>query len=284
MVADLSLVDETFDTNITSSYFLSIQVCLDGFSFSTLDPVRNKYIQFKYFSFSNAKTDDLTALSERIFEQNQLLNLPFRKVFVLLPSFYSTLVPSGLFKPEEAEKWIYFTHQIPSGNKILYTPMKLADAWNIFVSPEPIIQLFQRQYPEPVFFHQYVPIAETKLAISRPGVGRNQVILNLQNNYFDMVVLERNNLKLCNTFEINGEQDLIYFTLFVFDQLQLPSDSTETLVIGSHPHSGTILQTLRKYIKHIKQPGLPGGFQYSYLFKNIPGHKFYNLFSMPSCV
>jgi hypothetical protein len=284
MIPNFSVVDETYDSNITSSYFLSIQASLDGFSFSTLDPVRNKYIQFKHFELKNIKNEEFTNLIEQIFEQNDLLNLPHKKVFILLPTPYSTLVPSGLFTPEEAEKWLTFTHQVPSNQEIVYTRMKLTDAWNVFAIPETTKELFKRQFPEPMFFHQYIPIAETKLAISRPGIGRNLVIINLQNRYFDLVVLEKNNLKLCNTFEINGETDLIYYTLFVFEQLQLIPTTTEVQLIGSHPDFEKIKQMLAKYIKHVKQPGLPGGFQYSYLFKEIPGHKFYNLLSLPSCV
>lgn len=162
--------------------------------------------------------------------------------------------------------------------------MKLSDAWNVFSIPSNIRELFARQFPEPHFLHPYIPVAETKLTVNRPGPGRNQVVISLQQKYFDMVVLEKNNLKLCNSFEINGANDLIYFTLFVFEQLDITPASTDIQVIGSHPDKDAILNTLRKYIKHVKQPGLPGGFQYSYLFKDVPGHRFFNLLSLPACV
>ncbi len=284
MVPDLSLVDETFDTNITSSYFLSIQVCLDGFSFSTLDPVRNKYIQFRYFSFSNVKASELPKLAEQIFEENLLLNLPFKKVFVLIPSPFATLVPSGLYRSAEGPKWLNFTHQVPSDYQIVSAQMKLADAWNIFAIPNLMYNLFRRQYPEPHFLHQYVPMTETRLAISRPGSSRSQIFINIQNQHFDLIVLEKNNLRLCNTFEIKGENDLIYYTLFVFEQLQLTPGTTEVQVIGTHPEHQKIEQSLKKYIKHVKYPGLPDGFQYSYLFKDVSGNKFHNLLSLASCV
>ncbi len=284
MIPKLSLVDETYDTSITLSYFLSIQVCLDGFSFSTLDPVRNKYIQFKYFSFEKATENDLPDISEKIFEQNELLNLPYKKVFVLNPTRFATLVPTGVFKPEEAEKWLNFTHEVPPGYTTLHAQMKLSDAWNIFAIHEKIKELFLRQFPDPVFLHQYIPMTETRLAVSRPGTSRSMVIINLQQKHFDLAVLEKNNLKLCNSYEINGENDLLYFTLLVFDQLQIIPASTEVLVTGKHPQKEVIIGNLKKYIKHVKQPGLPGGFQYSYLFKDVAGDQFQNLLSLPSCV
>ncbi len=284
MVPDLSVVDETYDTTITSSYFLSIQASLDGFSFCTLDPVRNKYVQFRHFEFRETEEDNFLPAIEQIFENNELLNLPYKKVFVMVPSPVSTLVPSGLFQQEEAYKWLSFTHQIPLGHDITFSRMKLADAWAIFSLPKRVKELFKRQFPEPAFLHQYVPMTETKLAISRPGSSKTQIIINIQNHFFDLVVLEKNNLKLCNSFEITGEDDLIYYTLFVLDQLQLAPSVSEVLILGSHPRYYEIKKALEKYIKHVKQPGLPSGFQYSYLFRDVPGHKFNNLFSLAGCV
>jgi hypothetical protein len=284
MIPDISVVDETYDTTITSSYFLSIQASLDGFSFCTLDPVRNKYVQFRHFKLQNLTSEELPEIAEQIFEDNDLLNLPYKKVFILVPSPVSTLVPAGLFHAEEAPEWLSFTHQIPSANDIAYTKMKMADACTIFAIPERLKELFKRQFPEPLFFHQYVPMTETKLAISRPGTSKSQIILNIQNHFFDVVVLEKNNLRLCNTFEINGEDDLIYFTLFVFEQLQIPPTTADVQLLGNHPRMGEIKQKLGKYIKHVKQPGLPSGFQYSYLFRDVPGHQFHNLFSLAGCV
>jgi hypothetical protein len=285
MVPDLSIVDETFDANISSSYFLSIQASLDGFSFSILDPIRNKYIQFSSYALQDHITEaDLPKLTNKVFEENELLNLPFKKVFILIPTRYSTVVPSGLFNHEEASQWLFFTHQVPSNYKVVSSQMKLADAWNIFAIPATLYDIFERQFPEPIIFQQYVPMTESKLAISRPGMGKIQFIINLQKDYFDVVVIENNNLKLCNSFQIKGKNDLLYYTLFIFDQLQLSPSKTDVQITGYHHNFNEIKQTIEKYVKHVKFPGLPSGFQYSYLFKSVPGHRYYNLLTLASCV
>ncbi|MFP4019583.1 MAG: DUF3822 family protein, partial [Bacteroidales bacterium] len=46
---DFSFADETLDLNRSSSYILSIQIYLNGFSFSILDTVRNKYSLLKHY-------------------------------------------------------------------------------------------------------------------------------------------------------------------------------------------------------------------------------------------
>ncbi|MFW6352211.1 MAG: DUF3822 family protein, partial [Bacteroidota bacterium] len=83
MVPDLSVIDETYDSTITASYFLSIQASLDGFSFCTLDPVRNKYVQFRHFELKDVEKDEFSSAVENLFENNEFLNLPYKKVFIL---------------------------------------------------------------------------------------------------------------------------------------------------------------------------------------------------------
>jgi hypothetical protein len=284
MDSEISVIDETFDSHITSSYFLSIQVSLDGFSFCSIDPVTNKYLQFRHIKTGPIKDGELADKLNKIFEQTHLLNLPYKKVFVLFSSPCSTLVPAGIFKPEHALNWLSFCHKIPKGHTTLHTKMKLADAWNVFSVPQSVIQLFKRQFPEPLFFHQYSPMVETKLAVNRFGEGQNLVLINLQTDCFNIAVLEKNNLILCNSFKIKGDKDLLYFTLFVFEQLQLSPRTTEVLLTGWHPDFQSTTQSLTKYIKNIKLAGQPGSFQYCPYFKEVSGTRFHNLLSLASCV
>ena len=82
---NISIIDETFDENISSSYFLSIQFSLDGFCFCTLDPIRNKYIQFQKQEWSKLGSSELVLNEFKAFYDSSLiLKLPFRKVLATL--------------------------------------------------------------------------------------------------------------------------------------------------------------------------------------------------------
>ncbi len=284
MDTEISVIDDTFDSTITSSYFLSIQVALDGFSFCTIDPVRNEYIQFCHIKTEAAQKEEIAEVLESVFKQFNLLNLPFKKVFILYSTPWATLVPSGIFDTKEGREWLSFCHQIPDDHAILHTKMKLADAWNVFAVPQKIVELFQRQFQAPLFFQEYTPMVETRLAINRYGAGQNLVLINLQPKCFNITVLEKNNLKLCNTFKIGGESDLLYFTLFVFEQLKLPPRYTQVLISGGHPSFQSASTQLAKYIKNIKPAERPANFQYSPIFREVSGTRFHNLLSLSSCV
>ncbi len=61
---DIVFIDETFDINQTKNYNISIQAGLNGYSFSVIDPVRNKYILLKHIAFKGEMTTRL--LEEKI--------------------------------------------------------------------------------------------------------------------------------------------------------------------------------------------------------------------------
>lgn len=277
-----SVIDETFDPNISSSYFLSIQVNLDGFSFCTLDPVRNKYIQLRHIPFH--KQQNLSTQLEKCFEEVEILNLPFKKTLVLIPSRQSTLVPSAIFDPSLKEEWLKFCVNPEENPLILYNKVKMADAYNLFAVPDSIYKIMIRQFPEPHFFHQHTPIIESNLATSISGNDNTALFINLNNDFFDIAAFGKNNLKLCNSFPIKSDNDFIYFTLFVFEQLKLEPAKTEVVISGWHPDYLNLNKHLTNYIRNVKQCDLPHHFQYSYYFRenNLAG--FQNLLNLASCV
>jgi hypothetical protein len=277
-----SFIDETFDPNISSSYFISIQVNLDGFSFCTLDPVRNKYIQLRHIPFLAHL--DLAAQIEKCFEEVEILNLPFRKTLVLTPSQQSTLVPTGIFDPLLKEEWLKFCIRPEENTRVLFNKVKMADTFNVFAIPESVFAIMTRQFPEPVFFHQHTPIIESNLAAHQSGNDGTALHINLNKDFFDIAAFGKNHLKLCNSFPIKSDNDFIYFVLFVFEQLKLEPSKTEVVLSGWHPEFSILYKHLTNYIHNLKQTELPHHFHYSHHFRENRLNRFHNLLNLATCV
>ncbi len=277
-----SIVDDTFDPSISSSYFLSIQITLDGFSFCTLDPVRNKYIQIQHLKLAHHLS--LYKQVEDCFNSIEKLSLPYKKTMILLPTQVATLVPTPLFENANARQWLSFTHKIPENNVVKTNKIKMADAFNVFPVSENIEQLLSRQFPEPQFFHQHTPIIEGNLSTNMNNTQQTTLFINLADDYFDLLAFGNNNLKLCNSFPIKSENDFIYFTLFTYEQLKLNPAETEIILSGSHSQFFQLSAHISKYVRKIKHTSMPHHFQYSHQFREINNQSFYNLLSLPICV
>ncbi|WP_084555920.1 DUF3822 family protein [Alkaliflexus imshenetskii] len=279
---NFSVVDDTFDPNITLSYFLSIQVNLDGFSFCTLDPVKNKYIQMQHFSF--VKNLPFEEQVEKCFKEAEKLNLPYKKTLVLLPSKVSTLVPSALFEPAKSREWLSFCNHLPGEAMVMHNKVKMADAFNIFPINQQLHKILCRQFPDPQFFHQNSAIIESNLSTNLTDSESTMLFVNLAEDYFDVLAFSNNNLKLCNTYPIKSENDFIYFLLFTFEQLKLRSANTEIVLSGCHPRFEQMRKQLSRYIRKVKASNMPHHFQYSHCFREVNSSAFYNLLSLPVCV
>ena len=89
---------ESFDIEKTYEYILSIQVSLDGFSFSILSQHENEILAFS----TNQLKISSTALIARRFndwlESEELLKKPFKKIRVVVFSQKFTLIPEEYFR------------------------------------------------------------------------------------------------------------------------------------------------------------------------------------------
>ncbi|MDR2926994.1 MAG: DUF3822 family protein [Cytophagaceae bacterium] len=280
---NFSITDETFDPNISLSYFLSIRLNPDGLSFCTLDPVKNRYIQLRHVVFdSNAPTVDQL---EENFSRLDLLNLPFKRTFILVPSQKSTLVPSGAFQSDRIDEMLRFSCNVPEGYTVHYNKIRMADAFNIFAVPNRVEAIIRRQFPEPLFFHQNTPFIDSILSTTvLDEENISLMCIDFNTDFFDIVVIEKGRLKLCNSFPIKSDNDFIYFTLFVFEQLKLTEATTSVYISGLHQNKQQFVQQLSHYLSKIKSLDFPRHFRYSPLFKDVQATGFYNLLNLPVCV
>lgn len=280
----ISIIDNSFDINVTTSYFLSIQLALDGFSFCVLDPVSNEYIHFRRRPFES-KLSPLEILKEEL-DSDQILLYPYQKVFFSYNSSKYTLVPDGLFNKESAASYMDFSfadnQKEDAGT--YYNKIKMADSWCIFNIPNDITTLLEKYYSDIRYFCEAIPFIESALLDTSIDAKRNHVHLNINTGYFDIAVTSGNNLLLHNTFNFTNDKDFLYFTLFVFEQLELNASKTKVYLSGNITKNDAIYTILKKYIKRVEISETTKHFKFAAAFKNIALQSHLNLFNIPICV
>jgi hypothetical protein len=282
-MGNFSFIDESFDPNISLSYFFSIRLNKDGISFCTLDPIRNKYIQI-----TNVVVNSNLPVCHQLdkhFAEIDILNLPYKKIFVLIPTQTATLIPSGIFERDKAKTLLQFCCDIPENSIIHFNKIRQADIYNIFVIDKEVEEIFKRQFPEPIFFHQNTPFIDGFLSsINISDKETDFLCINFNTDFFDVAIFKNSQLKLCNTFPLKNENDFLYFTLFAFEQLKLTEKTTSVLVSGINDNRQKYITALSQYISKIKQIDFPNNYRYSTVFRDHRVSGFYNLLNLSSCV
>src|SRR6056297_1568834 len=125
---EFSHVDETLDLNRAHAYRLSIQVSLNGFSFSVLDQVRGKFVLLKHHDLSDLpslekKGDKL----DKIMGSEPYLKPAYNKTTAMVASGKSTLIPAAYFQEKNLKKYLEFNHDMDELEEIHYNYLEGLD-------------------------------------------------------------------------------------------------------------------------------------------------------------
>ncbi|WP_430809326.1 MULTISPECIES: DUF3822 family protein [unclassified Carboxylicivirga] len=279
------VVDQSFDTNITTSYFLSIRSSSGGLSFCVLDPVINTYIAFANIPFNDNSKDNIK--TQEVLLKEELLQLSYKKVFFLYESPRATLVPGALYDNTRHTDLFSLNH--PLGNdpvELVAQKIKMADAWNLFSIPRFMYHLAKTQFDNIEFYQHYSPFIETCLIASQQKKRDVVMHIGIHSTFFDLLVIKDRKMVLCNSYSYSNTNDFLYFVLFAFEQLKLEADKTNVLIHGLDDKQSPLFRELKNYLRQTKISDPTTHFKFSNSMRIKDGDKlnFHNLFNLAICV
>ena len=280
---NICFIDKSFDHEQSNLYHLSIQISLDGFSFAILDIPKGKYTVLKSTNFFLKRPRLLLMKVRELMTEDEHLNLKYKSVEIIYSTENFTLVPQAFFQNGSADKFFGFNQEIEKGYVVDKTLLTKAEAWCIFNIPENLKEFLLLKFPKATIRHNLFPLVERALKENKNLPERKQVHLNFFRTYFELIVLSGTKLFLCNQFNYSGENDVIYYVLYVFDQLKLSPETTELLLHGQLQPKDPMYQTFKKYIRKTVFAHPSSQFSHSYTFNQLPDHYFTTLLDLYKC-
>ncbi|NOQ27702.1 MAG: DUF3822 family protein [Bacteroidales bacterium] len=279
---DFAFIDETLDINLTQSYYLSIQLSLNGLSFCIHDPVRKKYIAYSYKNFdSELSFDDYLNTIEDYLSKNDLLNQEYKISKLIWISNKNTLIPEIYFKPNDLKKYFEFNQKLNELDEIHYNKLRFVDAYSVYVVPNQIANIFIKQFQGLKFYNQQTPFINRFLFKHHSDTIK--VFVNINDEFIDLCIRENGKLLLYNNFTFKTDSDIIYYIMYVFNQFDLNPENTELILSGLVDKKSSVYSNLRGFIGQLRFDKLSEDFSYSYTFNKIPAHSFTNLFNLQLC-
>lgn len=280
---DICLIDKTFDSTQTHLYHLSVQISLDGIYFSLLDIPRGKYIELNGHHFFLKRPRLLLKNVREAIESEDIFSYDFKSIDILYFTKKFTLVPQAFYGRGLADKYLWFNNVQEKGFVVEKTLFPKAGCWCIYDMPQNLKEYLSSKFPKAGIRHNLFPLLEGGLKRNRAYPDREQVHLNFFRDSFEMVVINGSKLVHCNIFNYKTDRDILYYVLFVFDQLKLSSESTELILYGQIPQVSPVYHLFKKYVKLTSFARLDTTYQYSYTFSQLPEHYFYSLLSIYKC-
>ncbi len=277
LIPVLHNVDKSLESDHFKKLILSIQLKLDGFSFSILNQELNKVVAIVDHKFEDAKHPlQLLEKIKDIYKESSLLNMNFSQVKVSHVNRISTLVPIALFDDDNLRTYLEFNHKLLENEYITFDLTNTEDIANVYSPFTVVNDFFFEKYGEFTFKHFSSVLIDN--FIDQSSVNQElKMFVHVQSNQFEIVVVENKKLILYNSYQYKTKEDLVYYILFVAEQLrQNPEDFDLELYGEIEPYS-EIYALIYKYVRNVYFGKRLDKHQYSHELDGINEHDFFVL-------
>ena len=176
------IAEKGFDLNHTKKYKLSIQVSLDGFSFSIIHPGKNRLLALQNYP---AKISSEKFLGKRFSEwtgKNQILSKKYAEIKILFYTNKFTLIPAEIYTKKKGDDIFRFIFGNQSAGEIKDCYLENIPGHLYFNIPTDLEQALENTFPGYELLH---PIAVLDMKIkSRLKKEKNSLILHFYKNHF----------------------------------------------------------------------------------------------------
>ncbi len=231
----------------------------------------------------NEKKDEWKQELEKVTAHSRLLrNYEFSKAAVCISGNEYTLVPDALFR--KGDENIYFRKNFPSSSDISIHAEFVPSfhLYSIFSIDRELERELNHLFQDPKLWHFSQAIL-TGLSLQMKTDMGHQMLLNIHGNSMDVVVTENKKLILMNSFAWQTNEDVLYYTLFICEQLELNPEKTPLTVTGEIDADSPLYNMLYKYIRNIVFPEKPSSLLNIFNDSGIPFHKYSTLYSFSLC-
>ncbi|WP_246034873.1 DUF3822 family protein [Polaribacter aestuariivivens] len=235
----------------TKNKILSIQFNLDGFSFSIKDSISKKDIHFCAYQFEKTQQNPENLLSEieAIFKNDTHLQQDFDNVEVIHQNNLFTIVPNEYFNEKNLTSYLNFNIKVLATDFIAFDDLESNDAKNIFVPYININNYLFNNFGEFEYKHHNTLLIDK--FTQKNNKEQKAMFVNVSKTTLDIVVLEKKQLILSNSFTYHSKEDFLYYVLFVAEQLQLNTNEFPLHLTGEISVESDIYKLIYKYIKNV---------------------------------
>jgi len=288
-MSNFILHDRYFDPEAgrISSYFcqLFVMTGLDSLQYCILDTEKNSFIalaDYRLPAFPKTPEIFYSLLDQHLSEEEVLLRNYPSVVFGIDTSLH-TLVPTPLFDEGQLTKYLEFNFRLPAGQQVGSDRLQEIDAYTVYSIPPGISGIIQKYFRETALVHRSTPLIRSVYQHLMVNPEPSCLFLNVRAQFIDLVCFEGNRPVFFNSFPCRTKEDVLYFTLYVIEQLKLRPDSVKLVLTGMADAGSEFFLLLEQYIRTISHAGRMNSFFYSPVFNQAPIHRYQELFALALC-
>jgi hypothetical protein len=239
--------DPAFDIKRTEEYKLSIQVSLDGFSFSVVHVHENRLLAFGQFPITVSSESFLGRRFTEWLNEVDMLQKKYSEVQLYYFSEKFTLVPSPFYEFKKQQKVIETAFGKLNNNSVRDNYLPEEEANLIFTIPDSLKEAFEKTFPGYIILHP-LSILDKKLHQNFLNDNNERLLaLTFQNNFFSLLLFANKKLQVINNYYFKHSNDVIYYVLSVLRSRRINTSKTTLLLSGKINPASEITPVLSEY-------------------------------------
>lgn len=238
----------------TSTYNLSIQLSLNGFSFCIASNERKIITYFEHqLEDRNYNEQELLENLKSIFNTKAELQASFKNIELIFQNELFSLVPNELFDKNTPNDYLKYSIKTLKTDFIAHDILKNTNIVNVFIPYVNINNFIIDTFGE--FNYQHSSGLLVKYCISINNYSPNEIVyLHVNQQQFDICIIKNKQLLLFNSFIKNRNEDILYYLLFCMEQLNLSTEEIPLKLLT--PVTTDLFDLIYTYIRNVEKSTL----------------------------
>lgn len=280
---EINYIDKSFNPELSGTYNLCLQVNYKGLTYAVYDEQQQLYLMFRKHRFNQVYlVSDLEEAINHAFRSDETLGCTFRGVRFIGYTRQTTLVPDCYFENEKMHDYLSFNHAGDIDHELFNNVLPQQNLRNIFALPPELISTVMRHFKKVEFMSQTTTFLRHAFCKTN-NHAQPALHIGLNPEFFDIAYIKDDALQLYNTFQYTGENDLLYYLLFVCKQLGIDTAATPLYLSGEYIAKLTYFETLKRYVPLTSYAAVSGIPLLAHGLRQLNPVRFVNLLNIQLC-
>lgn len=211
-------------------------------------PVEENSLIYRRIPLDANAATPLSAIEEAVYD-NPLLLGDFDRIYCIVDTSHGFAIPSLDLTDDDAEDMMATAFPDFDG-PVIVNDINARNARILFGIDRDIEGFLRRTFFNVSIFHHLTPLCRYFLGKHNRGNSR-RMYANLRTDSLDLIVVDKGNLLMANTFSFTQPIDAVYYILACQQNLGIDPMSNELMLSGDQAMREEITPVLREYIGYV---------------------------------
>lgn len=231
---------------------------------------------------AHIQVTDPVDLSDKIsfLVTNHLLhNRKFEKVQVCFLSPAFTMIPQVFAADEELKPMLEFATGTVQSRRPLRHTLRNFDF--CYAVEQDLIHFFEKTFPHASIRHQGA--VSIDLFFNQHSLKNANLYLGIGDGVIELAAKQQNELLFYNVFNIQSNEDILYYLLFTMEQFHLNPLHVRLSLAAEKPQSEELITSIKKYIRQVEFCVTDASIHLNGELASLPRHYYFTLLNQHLC-